>query len=172
MFMNRWHQSTEGDWTHKNISMSHWIHKPHFSRQKSTWQNWEEKNNFGFGDLLCAGKHSGAVTRAGLFELGRWYGIRENIEMSFMQIERCPDLLENPQSLFKTVAFLRSRPSLVYSIFKVGSPSSFTSISKQNRLPEALGGLQTGKRTQNDAKLLLKGILQSCDGDNAKRHFA
>lgn len=92
--------------------------------------------------------------------------------MSFMQIERCPDLLENPQSLFKTVAFLRSRPSLVYSIFKVGSPSSFTSISKQNRLPEALGGLQTGKRTQNDAKLLLKGILQSCDDDNAKWHFA
>ena len=127
MFMNRWHQSTEGDRTHKSVSMSHWIHKPHFSRRKillSTWQHWKEKKNlvfFGFGDSLCAGKHSGAVTGVGLFELGRWYGIRENIEMSFMQIKRCPDLLENPQSLLKTVAFWRPRPSLVYSVFKVGS---------------------------------------------------
>ena len=91
--------------------------------------------------------------------------------MSFMQIERCPDLLENPQSLFKTVAF-GDQDQVLFILFSKWARPSFTSISKQNRLPEAFGGLQTGKRTQNDAKLLLKGILQSCDDDNAKWHFA
>ena len=63
MFMNRWHQSTEGDWTHKNISMSHWIHKPHFSRQKSKWK--EKLWIWGLCGQTLRGRYRGRIVWAG-----------------------------------------------------------------------------------------------------------
>ena len=84
--------------------------------------------------------------------------------MSFMQIAA------QTNSPRPTTVFLKTGTFYFFSLFilfsKVEPRPFFTSISKQNRLPEALGGLQTGKRTQNDAKLLFKGIQQNWTRDD------
>ena len=85
----------------------------------------------------------------------------ENIEMSFMQIAAQTNSLRSQRGdfLLKTEELF---PARCLFRFQSGAGPFFTSSSKQNRLPEALGGRQTGKSlTQNDAKLLFKGIQQN-----------
>ena len=69
MFMNRWHQSTEGDWTHKSVSMSHWIHK-HTSLDRSQLDKIEKKRiTLDLGNALCGqtlrGRYRGRIVWAG-----------------------------------------------------------------------------------------------------------
>ena len=90
----------------------------------------------------------------------------ENIEMSFMQIAAQTNSLRSQRGdfLLKTEELF---PARCLFRFQSGAGPFFTSSSKQNRLPEALGGRQTGKSlTQNDAKLLFKGIQQNWTRDD------
>ena len=78
---------------------------------------------------------------------------------------RCPDQQsQRGDFLLKTEELF---PARCLFRFQSGAGPFFTSSSKRNRLPEALGGRQTGKSlTQNDAKLLFKGIQQNWTRDD------